>query len=116
MTYDVTNFLEKNRDTLFRDVVMLCAEGSARPFVRALFRADAARTSQTPRRIPTTAVEDFRGSVEQLMAAIAPCSSPHYVRCIKPNAARRPFEFDARRVAHQARRRAFSIYFLFKKI
>uniref|UniRef100_A0A8B9E6J8 Myosin VC n=1 Tax=Anser cygnoides TaxID=8845 RepID=A0A8B9E6J8_ANSCY len=44
----------------------------------------------------------FRSSLSLLMETLN-ATTPHYVRCIKPNDEKQPFEFDSKRVAQQLR-------------
>uniref|UniRef100_A0A8D2PIR2 Myosin VC n=1 Tax=Zosterops lateralis melanops TaxID=1220523 RepID=A0A8D2PIR2_ZOSLA len=44
----------------------------------------------------------FRNSLSLLMVTLN-ATTPHYVRCIKPNDEKLPFEFDSKRVAQQLR-------------
>ncbi|GAB0194103.1 unconventional myosin-Vc [Grus japonensis] len=44
----------------------------------------------------------FRSSLSLLMVTLN-ATTPHYVRCIKPNDEKLPFEFDSKRVAQQLR-------------
>ena len=44
----------------------------------------------------------FRDSLNLLMQALN-CTTPHYVRCIKPNDSKVAFEFDPKRAVQQLR-------------
>ncbi|OWK62201.1 Unconventional myosin-Vc [Lonchura striata] len=46
--------------------------------------------------------DKFRNSLSLLMVTLN-ATTPHYVRCIKPNDEKLPFEFDSKRVAQQLR-------------
>ncbi|KAA0724673.1 Unconventional myosin-Vc [Triplophysa tibetana] len=70
--YRCKGFLEKNRDTLYEELVSIM------------------RNSQ------------FRSSLYLLMETLN-ATTPHYVRCVKPNEEKLPFEYDSKRVVQQLR-------------
>eukprot|EP01100_Stratorugosa_tubuloviscum_P009543 TRINITY_DN3_c0_g1_i1.p1 TRINITY_DN3_c0_g1~~TRINITY_DN3_c0_g1_i1.p1 ORF type:complete len:1096 (-),score=666.41 TRINITY_DN3_c0_g1_i1:101-3388(-) len=96
--YDVDGFCEKNKDTLFNDIIetMQCSTNN---FVVALFPDD---TKQLQKKRPTSAGFKIKTSAGQLMTALSQCT-PHYIRCIKPNETKLPNDFDRERVAHQVK-------------
>jgi myosin-1 len=96
VTYGVDGFLEKNRDTLFGDLITL-ARGSASGVLCALFEADT-----LDKKRPPTVATQFRAQVDALCTALRSCH-PHYIRCIKPNQLKQPRVFDMDRVTEQAR-------------
>ena len=84
VTYDVTGWLEKNRDTMKDGLKLLC-RGSADPIISQLVPApDTNRQG----RAPTVGVF-FRSHLSDLMAIIN-SSNPHWIRCIKPNPQKKP--------------------------
>mmetsp|Transcript_21147 Transcript_21147/g.82083 ORF Transcript_21147/g.82083 Transcript_21147/m.82083 type:complete len:1100 (-) Transcript_21147:145-3444(-) len=97
VTYDVEGFCDKNKDTLFNDLIetMQC---STNDFLVKLFPEDTKDTSSRKR--PTTAGFKIKTSAQKLMQTLAQCT-PHYVRCIKPNETKRPLDWDHPRVKHQ---------------
>jgi len=97
VTYEVDGFSDKNKDTLFSDLVET-VQCSGNPFLVALFPENV-KTPQKKR--PTTAGFKIKNSCGSLMQALSACS-PHYVRCIKPNDNKRSNDWDDPRVRHQA--------------
>ncbi|XP_054857287.1 unconventional myosin-XIX isoform X2 [Eublepharis macularius] len=89
--YQVEGMVEKNKDPVPPELVLLLQQ-SQDPLLRKLFPVSA--VSQLPDqnsvKIQTkpavvTVVSKFKGSLEQLME-ILNSTTPHYIRCIKPNA------------------------------
>uniref|UniRef100_A0A8C7GGR0 Myosin VC n=1 Tax=Oncorhynchus kisutch TaxID=8019 RepID=A0A8C7GGR0_ONCKI len=78
--YQCWGFLEKNRDTLYEELI------------------DTMRTSK----VWTDLSFSFRSSLYLLMETLN-ATTPHYVRCIKPNEEKMPFEYDSKRVVQQLR-------------
>uniref|UniRef100_A0A8D3BPZ7 Myosin VC n=1 Tax=Scophthalmus maximus TaxID=52904 RepID=A0A8D3BPZ7_SCOMX len=112
--YQCRDFLEKNRDTLYeelqdimKDSEVIKAHVSLR-FIRIYLRiapGDAASHFQGgPKDRSTTFVTKtkFSSSLSLLMETLN-ATTPHYVRCIKPNEEKLPFEYDSRRVVQQLR-------------
>ena len=96
--YSPAGMLEKNRDTLFRDLHEMIA-ASAKPFVAQLL-------GPRPRQSHAEAAGDggfqFRQQMGELVKVLGKCE-PHYIRCIKPNDHKKSGSFDADRVRHQVR-------------
>eukprot|EP01114_Cavostelium_apophysatum_P015638 TRINITY_DN4304_c0_g1_i2.p1 TRINITY_DN4304_c0_g1~~TRINITY_DN4304_c0_g1_i2.p1 ORF type:complete len:821 (-),score=179.67 TRINITY_DN4304_c0_g1_i2:123-2585(-) len=112
VTYHVQGFLDKNRDTLFEDLKILCANSKS-PALKEIFELSmngemtsnsnlGGSTKGGNKARPTTAGSQFRNSVAELMKALYACQ-PHYIRTIKPNDEKRPLTFDEDRVAEQVR-------------
>ncbi|XP_042688493.1 LOW QUALITY PROTEIN: unconventional myosin-Ia [Centrocercus urophasianus] len=81
VTYNVTGFIEKNNDLLFRDLsqAMWAAQHT---LLRSLFpEGDPQRPSL---KLPPTTGSQFRASVATLMKNLY-TKNPNYIRCIKPN-------------------------------
>jgi len=93
--YDVEGFCDKNKDTLFNDLVEML-QCSSNKFLVGLFPEN---TKDTKKR-PTTAGFKIKSSAQKLMQTLAACT-PHYIRCIKPNETKRPLDWDHERVKHQ---------------
>ena len=104
VTYDTTNFLSKNRDFVVAEHEALLA-GSGDPFVAALapqaVAVDGARGGASAYRFSSVAAR-FKTQLADLMAALS-AAEPHYVRCVKPNAANAPARFEPGPVLHQLR-------------
>lgn len=115
--YRCEGFVEKNRDTVYEEQLELL-RASGDPTVAELFRDEKAanekaankihiRSARPPIRAPDrehrkTVGQQFRGSLQLLMETLN-ATTPHYVRCIKPNEEREPFRFDPKMVVQQLR-------------
>ncbi|XP_061450931.1 unconventional myosin-Vc isoform X2 [Rhineura floridana] len=115
--YKSEGFLEKNRDTVYEVLIevlrnskfQLCANFfqdnpvPISPFSSAI-KVKSAKTVIKPpnKQFRTTVSNKFRSSLYLLMETLN-ATTPHYVRCIKPNDQKLPFEFDSKRVVHQLR-------------
>eukprot|EP00945_MAST-04E_sp_MAST-4E-sp1_P007366 g7366.t1 len=97
VSYDASLFLEKNRDALFDDLLSTLAT-SNKPLISKIFgtqsmMAQAAAASASPGRRSTRKSGKnsisalFRGQLNSLMKTLYD-TSPHYIRCIKPNPAK----------------------------
>ncbi|XP_069838817.1 unconventional myosin-Va isoform X2 [Dendropsophus ebraccatus] len=122
--YQCEGFLEKNKDTVFEDQVKVL-KASKFKLLAELFHdneqaisptttAPTGRTllSRTGLRKPKpeqaskehkkTVGHQFRNSLHLLMETLN-ATTPHYVRCIKPNDFKYPFTFDSKRAVQQLR-------------
>uniref|UniRef100_A0A8D2MKC2 Myosin VC n=1 Tax=Zonotrichia albicollis TaxID=44394 RepID=A0A8D2MKC2_ZONAL len=116
--YKCEGFLEKNRDTVHEVLIEilkeskfhLCADFfqdspvSISPFGSAINIKSARPVLKSPNKHTTlmSGIFQFRNSLSLLMVTLN-ATTPHYVRCIKPNDEKLPFEFDSKRVAQQLR-------------
>ncbi|XP_071454099.1 myosin-VIIa-like [Hetaerina americana] len=110
--YDTRGFLEKNRDTFSLDLMQLVHISNNR-FLQLLFAEDGIgsgsggvlnmgrNTLDSKRRNPTLSFQ-FRKSLDQLMKTLNACQ-PFFVRCIKPNEAKKPKMFDRSLCCRQLR-------------
>ena len=80
VNYDVTSFLDKNRDTLTADLLELL-QASESPFLKLLYPPDAQQSTAQRKH---SLVHQFQKQLNDLMRALYQ-TSPHYIRCIKPN-------------------------------
>ncbi|XP_076333550.1 unconventional myosin-Ie-like [Tachypleus tridentatus] len=96
VSYDVDGFCERNRDVLFTDIIQLM-QTSDNPFIVNLFPENVSSTIRTR---PTTAGSKIRTQANKLVEALTKCT-PHYIRCIKPNASKKAHDWDEPRVKHQ---------------
>ncbi|KAM8854096.1 unconventional myosin-Vb [Synchiropus picturatus] len=115
--YQCEGFLEKNRDTvydeqvnilkasqfklvadLFLDKDDVVSSKSARVNVRAAKSAPKAPNKEHRKSVGL----QFRSSLHLLMETLN-ATTPHYVRCIKPNDLKEPFSFDSGRAVQQLR-------------
>ncbi|XP_075753372.1 unconventional myosin-Vc isoform X2 [Pelodiscus sinensis] len=115
--YKSEGFLEKNRDTVYEVLIEilrnskfhLCAnffqdqQVPISPF-RSTIKVKSAKTVVKPpnKQFRTTVGSKFHSSLYLLMETLN-ATTPHYVRCIKPNDEKLPFEFDSKRVVQQLR-------------
>ncbi|XP_056138617.1 unconventional myosin-Vc [Lampris incognitus] len=114
--YQCRGFLEKNRDALFEELVDVMRV-SKFPLLADFFQEEErntvtirgikvrpARASVKPvnKQLRTSVGDKFRNSLYLLMETLN-ATTPHYVRCIKPNDEKLPFEYDCRRVVQQLR-------------
>jgi len=98
VTYDTTEFLDRNRDLLFKDL-LYCLGGSSLTTLKEMFPEKA---SGDDLKRPPSAGSQFKKSMSDLVALLL-SKSPHYVRCIKPNDTKSPALFDDQLVLHQVR-------------
>ncbi|KFM09531.1 Unconventional myosin-Ia, partial [Aptenodytes forsteri] len=99
VTYNVTGFIEKNNDLLFRDLsqAMWAAQHT---LLRSLFpEGDPQRVSL---KLPPTAGFQFKASVATLMKNLY-SKNPNYIRCIKPNETKTAMLFTPELVLAQIR-------------
>ncbi|XP_061603297.1 unconventional myosin-Vb isoform X1 [Phyllopteryx taeniolatus] len=115
VAYECASFLEKNRDTVYDEQINIL-KASQLQLVADLFDGDdpapksarvnvrAARAAPKPtnRDHRKTVGLQFRSSLHLLMETLN-ATTPHYVRCIKPNDDKEAFSFDARRAVQQLR-------------
>nr|XP_057931095.1 unconventional myosin-Vc isoform X2 [Doryrhamphus excisus] len=114
--YHCNGFLEKNRDALYEELVEVM-KGSQFPFLAKFFQEEeqnipsikgikvkSARPGVKPanKQLRTSVGDKFCSSLSLLMATLN-ATTPHYVRCIKPNDEKLPFEYDSGRVVQQLR-------------
>uniref|UniRef100_G3PH09 Methyl-CpG binding domain protein 3b n=1 Tax=Gasterosteus aculeatus aculeatus TaxID=481459 RepID=G3PH09_GASAC len=90
--YECDGFLGKNRDTVFEELVNVLKASQVGTWNQVGFNLD--RSIGSGRR--------FRRSLQMLMDALDG-TTPHYVRCIKPNDLKEAFTFDPRRTVQQLR-------------
>jgi myosin heavy subunit len=95
VSYEITGFLEKNRDSLSEDLIEL-GKSSTIEFIQKLFKEDV------PGQVKKTVGAQFREQVNSLMNTLA-ATSPHYVRCIKPNGEKTPNTFTDELILQQLR-------------
>ncbi|XP_015117922.1 unconventional myosin-Va isoform X2 [Diachasma alloeum] len=118
VTYETGGFLDKNRDTVMEeqiDVLRL----SDNKLLKQLFTEDVPKLSvpnqskvkistqkptapANPKQNKKTVGSQFRDSLNMLMSTLN-ATTPHYVRCIKPNDFKESFEYNAARAIQQLR-------------
>ncbi|MBZ3869284.1 Unconventional myosin-Vb [Sciurus carolinensis] len=117
-------FLEKNRDTVYEEQINIL-KASKFPLVADLFHDDKdpihataasgkgssskinIRSARPPMKASNkehkkSVGHQFRTSLHLLMETLN-ATTPHYVRCIKPNDEKLPFHFDPKRAVQQLR-------------
>ena len=83
VSYDVTNALDKNRDTL-KDACKLMMRDSTDPFIASIVPAPVEKTG---RRVSVGGF--FKNQLKELMDLIN-STNPHWIRCVKPHPAKKP--------------------------
>ncbi|KAB2047719.1 hypothetical protein ES319_A13G066400v1 [Gossypium barbadense] len=111
VTYDTTGFLEKNRDLLHLDSIQLLSSCSChlpkafasnmlnqseKPVVGPLHKAGGADSQKL------SVVTKFKGQLFQLMQRLE-STTPHFIRCIKPNNFQSPGSYEQGLVLQQLR-------------
>ncbi|KAM8751307.1 unconventional myosin-Vc [Acanthopagrus schlegelii] len=114
--YQCRGFLEKNRDALYEELVDIMRD-SKFPFLAHFFQEEERNAAnskgvkvrparpavkQANKQLRTSVGDKFCSSLSLLMETLN-ATTPHYVRCIKPNEEKLPFEYDSRRVVQQLR-------------
>ncbi|XP_056146233.1 unconventional myosin-Vb, partial [Lampris incognitus] len=118
--YQCEGFLEKNRDTVYEEQINIL-KASKFQLVADLFQEKpegSSSLSSKPARVNVRAAKptpkapnkdhrksvglQFRSSLQHLMETLN-ATTPHYVRCIKPNDDKEAFLFDSRRAVQQLR-------------
>ncbi|XP_032624082.1 unconventional myosin-Vb isoform X1 [Chelonoidis abingdonii] len=121
--YQSDGFLEKNRDTVYEEQINIL-KASKYQMVADLFQDEKDSVPATPtikgaapkisirsarpavkaanKEHKKTVGHQFRNSLHLLMETLN-ATTPHYVRCIKPNDEKLPFKFDPKRAVQQLR-------------
>ncbi|XP_068190272.1 unconventional myosin-Ih isoform X1 [Antennarius striatus] len=97
VTYCVVGFLDKNNDLLYRNGKEVMRQSN-----NAIIRHCFPSTEPDSKKRPETVVTQFKSSLVGL-TEILMSKEPWYVRCIKPNEAKRPGCFDDVLVRHQVK-------------
>ncbi|XP_039768859.1 unconventional myosin-Va isoform X10 [Ornithorhynchus anatinus] len=124
--YQCDGFLEKNKDTVYEEQIKVLksskfkmlpelfqddekaisptsATTSGRtPLSRTLVKPTKTRPGHVTKEHKKTVGHQFRNSLHLLMETLN-ATTPHYVRCIKPNDFKFPFTFDEKRAVQQLR-------------
>ena len=98
VSYDCSNFREKNRDSVHPDAIDLLQHGCSDEFVSQLFAASPAPSQRTKRTLGSA----FAAQLAALTSTIN-STTVHYVRCVKPNASKSAVAFDDALIASQLR-------------
>ncbi|XP_023816614.1 unconventional myosin-Vb isoform X2 [Oryzias latipes] len=116
--YQCDGFLEKNRDTVYEEQINILKASQFQMVADLFLDKDDAPPSSKPSRVNVRALKStpkapnkehrksvglqFRSSLHLLMDTLN-ATTPHYVRCIKPNDLKEAFSFDSRRAVQQLR-------------
>uniref|UniRef100_A0A803VYL4 Myosin VB n=1 Tax=Ficedula albicollis TaxID=59894 RepID=A0A803VYL4_FICAL len=106
--YQSEGFLEKNRDTVYEEQINILKNSKVKalealnPAVSSLNSPPARAGSVGRFTLCHTHGWLFRNSLRLLMETLN-ATTPHYVRCIKPNDEKLPFKFDPKRAVQQLR-------------
>ncbi|XP_051894260.1 unconventional myosin-Va-like [Pristis pectinata] len=114
--YQCEGFLEKNRDTVYEEPINILKASKSELIAELFHKEDVSAGRQVSnvtlrslrKTLPATSEHkktvscQFRASLHQLMETLN-STTPHYVRCLKPNDTKQPFLFNPKRVVQQLR-------------
>ncbi|XP_009944871.1 PREDICTED: unconventional myosin-Vb-like, partial [Leptosomus discolor] len=114
--YQCDGFVEKNRDAVPEELVGLLRASKSALLAELFLEEGDGRRSSGPRvagrlsrrSLPSgqkskkSISSQFKASLKRLMEVLS-STTPHYIRCIKPNDDKQPFVFDSRRAVEQLR-------------
>lgn len=115
--YEAVGFLEKNRDTVIEEQIDILRSSQNKllkklfseedpkltvPNARIKVSAQKPISSSAPKQHKKTVGSQFRDSLNMLMSTLN-ATTPHYVRCIKPNDTKESFEYNPIRAVQQLR-------------
>lgn len=101
VTYTVDGFMDKNTDTLFKDLGQLMFE-SKNPVLKSCFPEGDKKTWKGAAKRPTTAGRRFIDSMDSMIKLLN-TKVPSYVRCIKPNHTRSVHKIEDDLFQHQVK-------------
>jgi myosin heavy subunit len=102
VAYNSTNFVEKNRDKVADNLGNACRESSD-GFVGNLFPSeDTGEVKGGKRPAVKTLSKKFKGQLKSLMTTLTSCE-PQFIRCIKPNSAKKGGVFESALCLQQIR-------------
>lgn len=107
VVYHAETFVEKNKDEFPREATALFRE-SSNPLIHHIFNTQSAQLKELPRTTSGKVVTNmsvgsqFREQLHTLMEKIY-STTPHYIRCLKPNDKNVPDLFDRLRTTEQLR-------------
>ena len=99
--YNATNFMEKNKDALADSLLNLLQTSTIQLLVtsdESAAAASAAGAKKSDNRL--TLAAKFKNDLDSLMSTLR-LTSPHFIRCIKPNNDQAPNVFDPHLVLNQ---------------
>ncbi|KAJ9458468.1 Myosin-6 [Diplonema papillatum] len=95
VSYTVTGFLEKNRDTL-KDALKALMRNSRNSYISELLP----KPNPEARGAKITVGGFYKQQLHDLMELVN-STNPHWIRCIKPHPAKRPLHFDGNSTLNQ---------------
>lgn len=102
VVYNVITFVEKNKDELPKETFSLL-NSSSHKWLASLFDSSEAKKAQGTGPTPISSVgSQFKEQLSSLMKKIY-ATSPHYIRCLKPNDLNVPDNFNRIRTTEQLR-------------
>uniref|UniRef100_A0A4W4HPR7 Myosin motor domain-containing protein n=1 Tax=Electrophorus electricus TaxID=8005 RepID=A0A4W4HPR7_ELEEL len=99
VTYHVHGMMEKNKDPVPPELLNLLQQSEV-PLLQSLFAGSGTEGHGPRGPSKVTVVSKFKNSLESLMR-ILHSTTPHYTRCIKPNADCTPLSFKGEEVMSQ---------------
>ena len=99
VTYNAHQFIEKNSDTLYDDL-MKVMRSSKSPFIVELCAPTKTDNEKTHSKKPPTVGSQFRTHLQGLVTLLQPCN-PRYVCCLKPNDNKNPEDVDSTLIKRQ---------------
>ena len=109
VSYNVTNWLEKNKDPVNDTVVEIFKSTSSNELLRHLWRDHPGQPTVTPKEEGKkkkkggggkTVSSVYLVSLNELMTTLHSCE-PHFVRCLVPNTHKKPGEVEPPLIMHQ---------------
>jgi myosin-7 len=88
VTYQVEGFMDKNKDAVADELVELML-ASKLALVQKIFKTEPTGDKKGK----VTSGSNFKNQLTSLVTTLG-TTSPHYVRCVKPNMAKEAFKFD----------------------
>ncbi|XP_072557587.1 unconventional myosin-Ic isoform X1 [Paramormyrops kingsleyae] len=97
VNYNVNGFLDKNNDLLFRNLKEVTCQSENKILSQCFDKEEL-----SDKKRPETTATQFKTSLAKLMEILM-SKEPSYVRCIKPNDAKRAGHFDEVLIRHQVK-------------
>ena len=113
--YNVTDWVKKNKDTLFKDLIDAMCKSSS-DLVQELFKPldDFYSGRESKRRLQETIVKQFKRDVNKLMNKKLK-GKIHFIYCIKPNYEKKALKFDKKLITNQVKCLGLSSISIFKQ-
>ena len=99
--YESQGFLEKNRDTVLEDQVEVLRSSTNELLLELIKKKEEQTDVKTPKKQQTVGFQ-FRASLVQLVDTLN-STTPHYIRCIKPNDKKAKYTMNNIRAMQQLR-------------